>query len=211
MENVSPSRIKNQPHYSAVWLGITIAVIALVTAFGPTERTLGENLRLVILHGAWVWTGKFVFAAAALAGLVGLFLARSVWPRWSLVLGRTGLLFWLTYLPMSLIVQMQNWGGIFWDEPRWRIPFTFGVVGLLLQLGLWIMNQPRLTCLANLAFGVVLWAQLGGITNVLHPDSPVFGSESTSIPLFFILLTVLTLLAAAQITWLLYRKTPPTG
>jgi len=206
MESPTPASKTGRFRYSAVWLALTIVVIALGTAFGPTERTLGENLRLVILHGAWVWTGKFVFAAAALAGLLGLILTRSFWPLLSLVLGRTGLLFWLTYLPMSLIVQMQNWGGIFWDEPRWRIPFTFGVVGLLLQLGLWVINQPRLTCLANLAFGVVLWGQLGGITNVLHPDSPVFGSESTAIPLFFILLTVLTLLAAAQITWLLYRS-----
>lgn len=190
---------------SLVWLVVTMVAIAVVTVLGPTERTLGENLRLVLLHGAWVWTGKLAFAAAAAAGLIGLILPRAFWSNLSLALGRTGLLFWLTYLPMSLIVQMQNWGGIFWDEPRWRIPFTFGVVGLLLQLGLWIINQPRITNLANLIFGVVLWWQLGSITNVLHPDSPVSGSSSTVIQVFFLALTLLTLLAGAQIAALLYR------
>jgi hypothetical protein len=203
--SVEPQR-PVQRGYSPVWLLVTILAIATVTAFGPTERTLGENLRLVMLHGAWVWTGKNLFAAAAVSGLAGLLLARSIWSNLSLALGRAGLLFWLTYLPMSLVVQMQNWGGIFWDEPRWRVPFTFGVVGLLLQLGLWVINQPRVTNLANLIFGILLWWQLGGITNVLHPDSPIFGSNSTGIQVFFLVLLGLMVLAGAQITLLLFRS-----
>lgn len=203
--SVEPQR-PVQRGYSPVWLLVTILAIATVTAFGPTERTLGENLRLVMLHGAWVWTGKILFAAAAVSGLAGLLLPRSIWSNLSLALGRAGLLFWLTYLPMSLVVQMQNWGGIFWDEPRWRVPFTFGVVGLLLQLGLWVINQPRVTNLANLIFGILLWWQLGGITNVLHPDSPIFGSNSTGIQVFFLVLLGLMVLAGAQITLLLFRS-----
>ncbi|HAL17401.1 MAG TPA: hypothetical protein DCP32_11830 [Anaerolineaceae bacterium] len=206
MEPSEQSQRLTRRDLSMLWLLITIAVIVTLTASGPTERTLGENLRLVVLHGAWVWTGKILFAAAALAGLAGLFLPRSFWSNLSLALGRAGLLFWLTYLPMSLIVQMQNWGGIFWDEPRWRVPFTFGVVGLLLQLGLWVINQSRVTDLANLVFGVVLWWQLGAITNILHPDSPIFGSDSTGIQFFFLVLLGLVLFAAAQITRLLYRS-----
>ena len=206
METSEQSQRPARGDLSSLWLIITIAAIVVLTALGPIERTLGENLRLVVLHGAWVWTGKILFAAAALAGLAGLLLPRSFWSILSLVLGRAGLLFWLTYLPMSLIVQMQNWGGIFWDEPRWRVPFTFGVVGLLLQFGLWVINQSRVTDLANLVFGVVLWWQLGAITNILHPDSPIFGSDSTGIQFFFLVLLGLTLFAAAQITRLLYRS-----
>lgn len=207
MDNALPPRISLWRKYSLLILAVTVAVIAAVTVFGPTERTLGANLHLVILHGAWVWTGKLAFAAAAAAGLLGLIQPRALWSNLSLALGRTGLLFWLTYLPMSLIVQMQNWGGIFWDEPRWRVPFTFGVVGLLLQVGLWIINQPRVTNLANLIFGAVLWWQLGSITNVLHPDSPVSSSGSAAIQVFFLSLLLLTVIAAAQITAILYR--PP--
>lgn len=205
MEQIQPLDKAGRRKYHSAWLVITVVIIAVVTAFGPQERTLGENLRLVVLHGAWVWTGKLIFAAAAAAGLFGLVFPRAFWSNLSLALGRTGLLFWLTYLPMSLFVQVQNWGGIFWDEPRWRIPFTFGVVGLLLQLGLWIINQPRVTNLANLAFGAALWWQLGGITNVLHPDAPIAGSNSPAIQLFFLSLMVLTVAAGGQIAYLFYR------
>ena len=196
----------NRPAYSPLWLGFTLLVIALATVLGPAERTLGANLRLVLLHGGLVWAGKIAFAAAALTGLTALILRRKIWHDLSLALGRTGLIFWLVYLPMSLLVQIQNWGGIFWDEPRWRVPFTFGVVAVLLQLGLWIMKRPALSSAANLVFGALLWWQLGGITNVLHPDSPVFSSSSADIPIFFLILLGLCLLAAAQITWLLYRS-----
>ncbi|TDA66671.1 MAG: hypothetical protein D9V45_07015 [Chloroflexi bacterium] len=206
METLEQSQRPTRRDLSMPGLLITIAAIVALTALGPTERTLGENLRLVVLHGAWVWTGKILFAAAALAGLAGLLLPRSFWSNLSLALGRAGLLFWLTYLPMSLVVQMQNWGGIFWDEPRWRVPFTFGVVGLLLQLGLWVINQSRVTDLVNLVYGIVLWWQLGAITNILHPDSPIFGSDSTGIQFFFLGLLGLTLFASAQITRLLYRS-----
>ena len=204
MDNAIQPQSRSRRDFTWIALVVTIILIAVITAFGPTERTLGENLRLVVLHGAWVWAGKLLFAAAALAGLIGLILPKSLWSNLSLALGRTGLLFWLTYLPMSLIVQLQNWGGIYWDEPRWRVPLTFGVVGLLLQLGLWVLNQPRLTNLANLLFGITLWWQLGGITNILHPDSPIFGSGASGIQVFFIALLVLTLLAGGFITRLIY-------
>ena len=204
MDNAIQPQSRSRRNFTWIALVVTIIIIAVITVFGPTERTLGENLRLVVLHGAWVWAGKLLFAAASLAGLIGLILPKSLWSNLSLALGRTGLLFWLTYLPMSLIVQLQNWGGIYWDEPRWRVPLTFGVVGLLLQLGLWVLNQPRLTNLANLPFGITLWWQLGGITNILHPDSPIFGSGASGIQVFFIALLVLTLLAGGLITRLIY-------
>ncbi len=49
-----------------LFLALLVAT-ALVTFYGPTERTLGANLRLVVLHGAWVWAGKAAFALAGLA------------------------------------------------------------------------------------------------------------------------------------------------
>ncbi len=186
-------------------LAVTLILIGLTAAFAPAERTLGGNLRLVLLHGAWVWSGKLLFAAAALSGLAGL-LRPVVWARGSRALGQAGLLFWLTYLPMSLLVQVQNWGGIFWDEPRWRIPFTFGVVGLLLQIALALFDQPRLTSLANLIYGISLWVMLGGAENVLHPSSPVADSGSGVIQFTFSLLLALTTLAGGLPAALLYRS-----
>ncbi len=190
--------------FLALSLPLTLALIGLVTVLAPAERTLGSGLRLVLLHGAWVWSGKLFFAAAALTGLIAFFRPQG-WAAWSRILGWCGLIFWLTYLPMSLLVQQQNWGGIFWDEPRWRIPFTFGVVGALLQAGLAVLARPRLTGLANAAFGAALWLALGGAENILHPDSPVAQSGSAAIRLAFGLLLGLALLSGAQFSLLMHR------
>lgn len=190
-----------------LWLGMAaaLAALALVTTAAPVERTLGERARLVYLHGAWVWTGKAIFGAAALAGAAGLVLGNNFLHRMALALGRVGLFFWLTYLPMSLWVQVMNWGGIFWDEPRWRIPLMFGVVGVLLQAGLWVIGNLRLASGLNLVFGVLLWWQLGSIQNVLHPDSPIFQSDATRIQLFFISMVVLSVVFGALLTRLVYQ------
>lgn len=186
-------------------LGIT----GLVAFFGPAERTLGANLRLVVLHGAWVWAGKTAFALAGLTGLAGLLVAkhRAALSGWSLALGRTGLAFWLTYLPMSLLAMQLNWGGLFFEEPRWRVPFAFGVTAALLQVALALLRLDRVTCIANLGFGVALWVALGGTANVLHPESPIFSGGAARIQCFFLILLLLSLAIGGIFTLLVRQKT----
>jgi len=188
--------------------GLLLTLLAIVlTAFWiPAEAQIGFNLRLVIVHGAWVWTGLLTFAAAALTGLAALLLRRQPLARASLALGRTGLFFWLTYLPMSLLLMQLNWGGLYFDEPRWRIPFTFAMVAVLLQAGLSLINRPMLTALGNLLFGAALWAMLLPSDTVLHPESPVAQSGSLRIQTAYGVLLALSLLAAVQIAVFLYNR-----
>lgn len=188
-----------------ITLLITIGVMVLIAALAPAEKDLGTKVRVVYFHGAWVWAGKIAFGLAALAGLIGLLRLQTDWLDWSLALGRTGMTFWLTYLPMSLWVMQLNWGGLFLDEPRWKVPFAFGVAGLLLQISLALFNTPWFTGLGNLAFGLTLWLVLGDLQNVLHPDSPIFGSGATRIEAYFIILVILAVLAGSWMT-LLWRS-----
>jgi len=188
----------------SITLLLTLGVMVLIAYLAPMEKDLGAKVRVVYFHGAWVWAGKVAFGLAALTGLLGLLRLRGDWTGWSLALGRAGLTFWLTYLPMSLWVMQLNWGGLFLDEPRWRVPFAFGVAGLLLQIALALFNTPWLTGLGNLLYGAALWMVLGGLQNILHPDSPIFGSESTRIQIYFIALLGLAFLAGVLIT-LLWR------
>jgi hypothetical protein len=51
---------------------VVLAVIFAAAVLGPNDRILGGNLRLILLHGAWVWTGMLLFAASALVGLAAL-------------------------------------------------------------------------------------------------------------------------------------------
>ena len=184
---------------------ITLAVIVLLTLFGPEEKSLGSNVRIVYLHGAWVMTAEVAFIAAALAGLLGLVLKKDLFHAWSAALGRTGIIFWLTYLPLSLFAMQANWNGLFLAEPRFRMAMIFAVTGLLLQAGLWLFNINWLTSLSNILYIIVLRVVFATAENIMHPPpSPIFSSGLWNIILFFVGLNLLAWVAGYFLTrWFL--------
>ena len=183
---------------------VTLVLIAAAALLSPAEETLGWLMKLVFLHGTWVWTGILLYGLAGVTGFVGfsaLLTGRgALWARLSQTFGLTSLFFWLTYLPMSMIVTYLSWGGFFFAEPRWRIPLTFAVGGILLQAGLYVMSDLRLTTLSNLIFGAALWASVLNVESVLHPDSPVSNSGSMLIQAFFMGMLLLALVFGLQLT-----------
>ncbi len=192
-------------HTSLIYFLIVVILIGVLALFGPEERTLGANVRVVYLHGAWVLTAELAFIASGLAGLVGLIARRDIFHDWSAALGRAGIFFWLTYLPLSLWAMETNWNGLFLAEPRFRLAMTFAVVGLLLQIGLWLMDNKMLTSAANIAYIVVLRVVFDMAQNVMHPPpSPIFSSGNFAIIGFFVALNLLTWIAAYFMTrWFL--------
>ena len=188
---------------------ITLGFIALLAFFGPEEKSLGSNVRLVYIHGAWVLTAEIAFIAAALAGLFGLILRRDLFHAWSAALGRTGIIFWVTYLPLSLLAMQTNWNGLFLAEPRFRLAMIFAVTGILLQLGLWMFNIPWLTSLANIFYIITLRVIFAQAQNIMHPPpSPIFKSGNYVIIGFFVSLNLLAWLAAYFLTRFLLELKP---
>ena len=187
---------------------ITILAITMLALLGPEEKSLGANVRIVYLHGAWVLAAEVAFAAAGLAGLIGLAARRERFHAWSAALGRAGIVFWLTYLPLSLFAMQANWNGLFLAEPRFRLATTFAIVGVLLQIGLWVMNMPWVTSLTNLIFIVVLRFVFSTASNIMHPPpSPIFNSGNYAIIGFFVGLNLLAWVAAYFLTqWFLGIK-----
>jgi hypothetical protein len=179
----------------------TVIVIALLALFGPEEKALGANVRIVYLHGAWVLAAELAFVVAAAAGVIGLITRRANFHHWSAALGRTGIFFWLTYLPLSLWAMQSNWNGLFLAEPRFRLAAIFAVTGVLLQVGLWLINTDWITSVANILFIVVLRIVFSTAENIMHPPpSPIFNSGNYAIIGFFLALIVLTLVAAYFLT-----------
>ena len=184
---------------------VTVILIALLALFGPEEQSLGANVRVVYLHGAWVLAAELAFVSAGLAGLVALLVKRDTFHHWSAALGRTGIFFWVTYLPLSLWAMQTNWNGLFLSEPRFRLALIFAVTGVLLQAGLWLINTDWVTSAANLVFIIALRVVFSSASNVMHPPpSPIFNSGNFAIIGFFLALIALTLLAAFFLTrWFL--------
>jgi len=184
-----------------------VGVIALMAFLGPEEKSLGANVRIVYLHGAWVLTAEIAFFAAALAGLLGLLLRKDIFHTWSAALGRTGIFFWLTYLPLSLYAMQANWNGLFLAEPRFRLAMIFAITGLLLQLGLWLFDIPWLISLGNILYIITLRISFATAQNVMHPPpSPIFKSGNYFIIGFFIGLNLLAWIAGFFLTYWLVEK-----
>jgi hypothetical protein len=192
------------------WFVLNLLAILVVTALGPAEKSLGTNVRVVYLHGAWVWAALFCFLAAAVSGIVGLIWRRVNANLWSLALGRTGLIFWITYLPLSLWAMQANWNGLFLSEPRWRVAMVFAIGGLIMQIGITMLENPAWASAFNLVYMLILAYVLQSTDQVMHPGSPIFSSGAWRIQVYFLLLLVLTLLAAFQLSWMLYRWKNPT-
>ncbi|OGO35538.1 MAG: hypothetical protein A2W35_21505 [Chloroflexi bacterium RBG_16_57_11] len=178
---------------------LTLAAIGIVAALSPAERLLGASARIVYLHGAWVWASLAGFTAAALVGLAGLITHHPGLHYWSRALGRTGLFFWITYIPISMWAMQTSWNGLYLAEPRFRLAVVFSIGGLLLQVGLALLENPAWASAANVVYALALYAALLNTQNVMHPPSPMLDSDASGIQLYFLLLFALTLLAAWQV------------
>ncbi len=199
----------SHPKSPFLWFIVILLATAGLTAFGPQEKSLGNNIRIVYLHGAWALTAEAVLGVSAAAGLFGILFQRDNMHRWSAALGYTGIFFWLTYLPLSLWAMQTNWNGLFLTEPRFRVAVIFAATGVLLQMGLALLAKPAFTSLLNVLFFVALWISLSRSGYVMHPPpSPIFSSGSLTLQLFFILITLLTMSAAYFMTrwWLQKQK-----
>ena len=192
------------------WFALTLVAIAAFTAIGPSEKSLGSNVRVVYLHGVWVWAALAAFLTAALTGLIGLIVQNQRLHRWSRALGRTGLFFWITYIPISIWAMQTNWNGLFLAEPRFRLAVIFTLGGLMLQLGVTLLGDAAWASVGNLAYFVALMFALRSTQNVMHPPAPILNSDSWRIQVFFVGLLVMTLLATWQIArlWLQLEKLP---
>ena len=73
-------------------------------------------------------------------------------------------------------------------------------------IGGFVRGQSALCLVLAVYYGAALWLGLGQLTNVLHPDSPIFDSGSLRIEFIFVVMLALTVLLGVQITWWLWKK-----
>jgi hypothetical protein len=184
---------------------VTLVIIGLVSLLGPQEKSLGANVRIVYLHGAWVLVAQAAFILAGIIGALGLLSGKipsfakrqASFYKGSAAMGLTGLVFWVTYLPLSMWAMQANWSGLFLAEPRFQLALTFAVVGVLLQASLWLFGLPWLTALGNIGFITALLYTFSNAEYVMHPPpSPIFSSGISLVIFFFVSLIGLTGLAA---------------
>jgi hypothetical protein len=193
--------------FSRERIGLTLIGLAVIVAslalLSPRDATLGDTSPVVYLHGALVWTAILAFSAAGILGLVGLVWRREVLHAWSGALARTGLFFWVLYLPVGMWASKLTWNGVPLDDPRFRIAFQVLVLaaGFQVAAALW-GGKNRLSSGLNIVLAVVLWVLILTTQDVMHPQNPMRASV-LAIQFFFALLVGGCGLAALQVArWL---------
>lgn len=181
--------------------------VALMIVFAPEERTLGSGIRSVYLHVGLIWTGLFGFAMTAVLGIGVLLTEKRPWQHWFALVSWVALGFYAAGIFMSMVASADNWGAVFLQEPRMAASLNgLAVATIVLVLGSW-QPWPRLrgAMAASIIF-VLLWLNLRAEL-VLHPPNPIANSNATPIQLTFLLVTLLFILLATWLVWLLHDRT----
>ena len=186
---------------------VVLAAAALLLAWAaPNDVTLAGTSKVVYIHGALVWTSMLTLTAAGVVGLAALVVMFIKWDNmlhaWALALGRTGLLFWAAYIPVSMLASRMAWNAVFLAEPRYTTAFRVLAVGIIVQVIILLVNRPAISGGLHMAQAVILWALLLTTPSILHPNNPILRSVP-SIQFFFGLIVLACGVAALQVARLM--------
>ena len=187
-----------------------LAALVLLLWISPDERTLGQAVKLVYLHGALVRTATVLLVVSLPVNLVALVWGWRAWLAWGKALAWTAVGIWIAHALFSMITTYATWGVfIAWFEPRTRFTFALSMAGLVVLIATHLMDHPRLGALAYaLLAGLTLFLapRLGAIQ---HPLEAIRASPSDAIRAFYAAILAVTLaMGALVVVWLQPRLTP---
>ena len=176
-----------------------ILLMVVFAWFAPAEATLGKAVKLVYVHAAMMWVGIGLISLGGIAGLLFLFFRNEAIIRWSSGSAVVGVaLFALTGF-LGAVTAKITWGGVFWAEPRMAMLGQIFFVAAVAAIAVRISGSKTIAGLANLGLGIITWVLIIRTERVIHPDSPIFRSDSTAIKVFPLLIAAMITIAGLQI------------
>jgi heme exporter protein C len=183
-------------------IGLCALVAALVLALMPAEKTLGQIIKLVYLHGALSRAGMIGFWAAAIAGATYLIRPNPRSLRWSQALLWSGCGFWLAHFIVSMPATRLTWGPwIAWGEPRVTMTLQVAAAGLIVIAVTWLVDSGRFTAVANLLLGLTVFFLVERTGVLRHPLDPIGTSPSSTLQLIYLLLVVPIVASMFLVAW----------
>jgi hypothetical protein len=180
------------------------AIAAVLLLLLPPERTLGNIIKVVYVHGALVQTGLLAFGVAGLLGLAYLVRPREPLYQWCLATQKTAVTVWVAYALSSMLATYLAWGvAIAWNEPRVQASAkVLAVCVSFLVLGLWVGHR-QFTAAVNVVMAGLAWWLTKSAINIRHPFNPIGSSDSAAFKGFFVAIFFVVLLMAVQLArWL---------
>jgi hypothetical protein len=200
----------SRPSHLRTWIAMAAlgAVAVLILLLVPPEKTLGDIIRAVFLHGALVQVGLIAFGAAGILGIAFLITRNDTIYRWCLAVQTTAVIVWVAYSLSSTVTTRLAWGEwIAWDEPRVRASIHvlwFSLVCLVLVL--WV-NQRIFTAVANVIVAGAVWFLIKGAGLLRHPFDPIGTSNSSFYQaIYLVLVAVILAMAVLLARWLHTRR-----
>jgi hypothetical protein len=186
--------------------GLGLVLLALLW-LSPAERTLGQVVKLVYLHGALVRTAMVFFAISLPINLVALLGGRSGWLAWGRALTWTAVTIWLVHTLFSVITTYAAWGVfIAWFEPRTRFTFTVAAVSLLIIVLAYLVGDDRFSALAFVVLAGLTLALAPRLDAVQHPLNAIGSSPSNAIRVYYSAIWVVSLMMGGLLAiWLQSR------
>jgi hypothetical protein len=194
------------------WLSILICAVlaAAILLLMPLEKTLGQVIKIVYLHGALSRAGMLGFVAAGIAGVLYLLTRRPALAAWTRGLLISGWGFWLAHFVVSMPATRLTWGPwIAWGEPRVTMTLQLAAAGLVVLIVTWMVKDARFTAFAAALLAVaVIW--MAATTGVLrHPLDPIGASPSITFQLIYLALLIPVIGGMVLVAWRLSRKVTP--
>jgi hypothetical protein len=183
-------------------LGLCFLWAALILGLMPQEKTIGQVIKLVYLHGALSRAGMIGFWAAGIAGAAYLLRPGAAWLRWSQALLVSGWAFWAAHFIVSMPATRLTWGPwIAWGEPRVTMTLQVVAAGLIVIAVTWLLGHARFTAIANLLLGgtILLLVERTGVLR--HPLDPVGASPSSVLRLIYLLLLLPMIGSMFLVAW----------
>jgi hypothetical protein len=177
--------------YFWILIGLCVGLAVLILLLMPAEKTIGQVIKIVYLHGALSRAGMLGLIAAGLFGLAYLIRPKQAPGQWSRALLISGWAFWTAHFIVSMPATRLTWGPwIAWGEPRVTMTLQVIAAGLLVILVTWLLKDTRFAAAANLLFAIA-FTVLAARTGVLrHPLDPIGSSPSGLLRLIYLALLV---------------------
>jgi hypothetical protein len=190
--------------YRRFWWLITLcgAAAAIILLLMPAEKTIGQVIKIVYLHGALSRAGMIGLFAAGIAGVVFLLIGRPAASSWARGLLLSGWGFWTAHFIVSMPATRLTWGPwIAWGEPRVTMTLQLVAAGLVVIIVTYLVGNDRFSAAATLLLAVTMAVMAVGTGVIRHPLDPIGESPSTSLRLIYLLLLIPVVGSMTLVAW----------
>jgi len=158
---------------------ILVIGIVILLYFIPPEQKLGNTIKIVFLHAAFVQVGILTFLTAGILSIIWFIHRNKNLYVWIYSVQITAVFMWAVYYLSSMIATYYAWGILIaWQEPRVQMTFWVFAFATVFLLVSWWLKNPYFSSVLNIILMVIVFYLVLTTINIRHPGNPIGESNS---------------------------------